>query len=140
MSAATGTRGPRAHPPAFRQARAPGARHAHSPARRARAARSFLLAAAAAGEPTQYVPARIGGWAPWLSGPLRSFEWSLSSNTFQTLTLVMCGGYLLVLGGARGLPVAALALAIVAAHVAFVLGPPLLSQDVFGYLGFARMG
>ena len=153
MSAATGTRGPRAHPSAFSGARAPDSRRTRGAPRRASAARavaalgavavavsSFLLAAAAAGEPTQYVPARIGGWPPWLSGPLRSFEWSLSSNTFQTLTLVMCGGYLLVLVGARTLPVGALALTIIAAHVAFVLGPPLLSQDVFGYLGFARMG
>lgn len=101
---------------------------------------SFLLAAAAAGEPSQYVPARIGGWPAWLAGPLRGLEASLSSSTFQTLTLVMCAGYLLVLVGARTLPVALLALAILAAHVAFVLGPPLLSQDAFGYLGFARMG
>jgi alpha-1,6-mannosyltransferase len=101
---------------------------------------SFLLAAAAAGEPTQYVPARIGGWPSWLSGPLHGFEATLSSNTFQTLTLVMCAGYLLALVGARAAPAAAIAIAIVAAHVAFVLGPPLLSQDVFGYLGFARMG
>lgn len=101
---------------------------------------SFLLAAAAAGEPTQYVPARIGGWPNWLSGPLHGFEASLGSNTFQTLTLVMCAGFLLALAGARATPTAAIAIAILAAHVAFVLGPPLLSQDVFGYLGFARMG
>src|SRR5437588_2374337 len=68
-------------------------------------ASSFLLAAAAAGEPSQYVPARIGGWPPWLAGPLRGLQASLSSGTFQTLTLVMCAGYLVVLVGARTLPV-----------------------------------
>ncbi len=34
----------------------------------------------------------------------------------------------------------ALAVTIVAAHVVLLLGPPLISQDVFGYLGFARLG
>ena len=27
-----------------------------------------------------------------------------------------------------------------AAHVILLLGPPLVSQDVFGYLGYARLG
>ena len=33
-----------------------------------------------------------------------------------------------------------LAAAVVAAHVVLLLGPPLISQDVFGYIAFARMG
>ena len=32
------------------------------------------------------------------------------------------------------------AAAIVLAHVVLLLGPPLISQDVFGYLDFARLG
>ena len=43
-------------------------------------------------------------------------------------------------GGARRLPAAALAGAIVLANVILLLGPPLISQDVFGYLAFARLG
>jgi alpha-1,6-mannosyltransferase len=153
MSAATRTRGTRTGPLDSPPRPAPSRREQRrdrplTAAARALAAlgalgvvaSSYMLAVAAAGEPTQYVPARIGGWPPWLSGPLRTFEGSLSSGTFQTLTLMMCGGYVLVLLGARTLPAAALALAILAAHVAFVLGPPLISQDAFGYLGFARMG
>jgi alpha-1,6-mannosyltransferase len=42
--------------------------------------------------------------------------------------------------GARTLPWLALAGAIALAHLTLMLGPPLLSQDVFGYLGFARLG
>src|SRR2546421_12650418 len=53
------------------------------------AATAFLLAAAAAGEPTQYVPARIGGWPTWLSGPLHGLGGSLRPDPFQTLTLAM---------------------------------------------------
>ena len=104
-------------------------------------ASAFLLAAGAAGEPSQYVPARSGGWPGWLAGRCTGLgaEHRLSGG-FQTLTLMMCAGYLLVLLAARALPLRALAAAIVAAHVILLLGPPLISQDVFGYLGFARLG
>lgn len=100
----------------------------------------FLTSAGAAGEPSQYVPARSGGWPPWLAGPLAGLHMSLDSGSFQTLTLIMCASYLLVLACARALPMSALVLAIVAANAILLLGPPLISQDVFGYVGFARMG
>jgi hypothetical protein len=54
--------------------------------------------------------------------------------------LIMCASYLLVLVAARTLPWRALVAAIVLAHLFLLLGPPLISQDVFGYLAFARMG
>ena len=100
----------------------------------------FLLSAGAAGAPSQYVPGRSGGWPGWLAGPLQDLSVGLGSGSFQTLMLIMCAGYLLVLAAARTLPVAVLAGAIVLAHLILVLGPPLISQDVFGYLAFARMG
>ena len=100
----------------------------------------FLTSAGAAGEPSQYVPARSGGWPAWLAGPFAALHLSLGSGGFQTLTLIMCASYVLVLAFARTLPLAAIALAVIAAHVVLLLGPPLLSQDVFGYIGFARMG
>ena len=52
----------------------------------------------------------------------------------------MCASYLLVLLGARALPGRAIAGAVVLSQVILALGPPLISQDVFGYLAFARMG
>src|SRR5438270_14027837 len=100
----------------------------------------FLIDAGAAGSPTRYVPARVGGWPGWLSGPLGGLGAGLHSSSFQLLTLLMCGSYLLVLLAARSLPPRALAAAIVLAHVILLLGPPLTAQDVFGYLAFARMG
>jgi hypothetical protein len=101
---------------------------------------TFLLAAGAASRPSIYVPARSGGWPGWMAGPLEGLDLHLSSTSFQTLTLLMAGGYLLVLLGARMLPGVAIAGAILAAHVLLLLGPPLISQDVFGYLAFARLG
>jgi alpha-1,6-mannosyltransferase len=103
-------------------------------------ASAFLLAAGAASAPSRYVPARAGGWPGWLAGPLRGLGVGLDATSFQTLTLTMCAGYAAALLGARALPKRALWGTIVAAHAALLLGPPLLSQDVFGYLGFARLG
>ncbi|HEX5223750.1 MAG TPA: hypothetical protein VFW29_01345, partial [Solirubrobacteraceae bacterium] len=103
-------------------------------------ASSLLLAAGAASAPTQYVPARTGGWPGWLAGPLSGLRVGLPGDRFQTLMLVMCGGYALALLGARSLAPALLAGAIVLAHVIYSLGPPLISQDVFGYIAFGRLG
>ena len=100
----------------------------------------FELTAGAAGEPSQYVPARSGGWPRWLAGPLEGLHFGISSSSFQNFMLAMCVGYVLVLLSARHLPMRALVAAIVLAHVILLLGPPLISQDVFGYLGFARLG
>jgi alpha-1,6-mannosyltransferase len=100
----------------------------------------FLTVAGAAGEPSQYVPGRSGGWPGWLAGPLEGLGMTLGGGGFQTLTLIMCASYLLVLAFARALPMRAIVAAIVAANALLLLGPPLISQDVFGYLGFARLG
>jgi hypothetical protein len=101
---------------------------------------SALLAAGSASHPNYYVPSRVGGWPSWLAGPFEELGVTLGHNGFQTLTLVMGGSYLLVLLSARVLSTRTLAVTIVAAHVLLLLGPPLISQDVFGYLGFARLG
>jgi hypothetical protein len=103
----------------------------------------FLLSAGTATRPSTYVPARTGGWPDWLAGPLRGLGVSaISSGEFQALTLIMCAGYaaVLVAAHARALSLRAIAVAIVAANLILLLGPPLISQDVFGYLAFARMG
>lgn len=101
---------------------------------------SLLLAAGAAWRPGRYVPARSGGWPGWLAGPLSGLHLGLSSGRFQALTLLICVGYGLVLWSARSLPAWAIVAGIVGAELAIVLGPPLVSQDVFGYIGFARLG
>jgi hypothetical protein len=103
----------------------------------------FLLSAGTATRPSTYVPARSGGWPDWLAGPLRGLGVSaISSGEFQALTLIMCAGYaaVLIAAYARALSLRAIAVAVVAANLILLLGPPLISQDVFGYLAFARMG
>lgn len=103
-------------------------------------ATTFLVAAGSAGEPSQYVPGRSGGWIGWLAGPFEGLGLSMGSGAFQLYSLIMCASYMLVLGAARALSLRAIAAAIVAAHAILLLGPPLISQDVFGYIGFARLG
>jgi alpha-1,6-mannosyltransferase len=101
---------------------------------------SLLLAAGAASQPGRYVPARSGGWPGWLAGPLSGLHVGLSSGRFQTLTLLICAGYGLVLWSARSLPPWTIAAGVLTAELVMMLGPPLVSQDVFGYIGFARLG
>jgi len=100
----------------------------------------FLISAGAATRPSIYVPGRSGGWTGWLAGPLEGLNVGIGRYSFQTLMLILCASYALVLLTADALPMRAIAGAIVLASVALLLGPPLISQDVFGYIGFARMG
>lgn len=103
-------------------------------------ASALLLAASAATAPSLYVRVRDAPWPGWLSGPYQGLGLGIGKASFETLILVMVGCYVLVLIGAKALPIGAVAGAIVAAHLLLALGPPLLSQDVFGYVSYARMG
>lgn len=100
----------------------------------------FLVSAGAATRPTVFVPGRSGGWPGWMAGPLEGLGLGLGSGSFEAFTLLMCAGYVAVLASARALSARTIAAAIVAANLILLLGPPLISQDVFGYLAFARMG
>lgn len=100
----------------------------------------LFVAAGAASGPSQYVPARSGGWPSWLAGPFAGLGVGLSADRFQVLTLIMAASYLAVLLAARTLPGRMIWATIIAAHLALLIGPPLISQDVFGYLDFARLG
>ena len=101
-----------------------------------------LLVAFAADSPTVYVPASLrGGFPAWLSGPLHGLAIGrLSTHRFQDLLVLVCVGYGLVLVAGDRASLRGVAVAVVAAHLILFLGPPLLSQDVFGYLSFARLG
>ena len=61
----------------------------------------FLVSAGAATRPSQYVPARSGGWPAGWRARFEGLGVGLSSGGFQTLMLIMCASYLLVLLVAR---------------------------------------
>jgi len=100
----------------------------------------LAVTAGAAGAPSPLVPGRSGGWPDWLSGPLHALGLGIGTSGFQAWTLAMCAGYVAVLVAVSALPGRAIAATIALANLALLLGPPLLSQDVFGYLAFARLG
>lgn len=101
---------------------------------------AFLLAAGAATAPSSIVRVRSAPWPGWISGPYQALALGISKGSFETFTLLMVGCYALVLLSARAMPIKAIATAILAAHLLMLFGPPLLSQDVFGYISYARLG
>jgi hypothetical protein len=86
------------------------------------------------------VPSRYGGMPSWLRGPLSGTGYLLTPYNFGHVVMVMIACYLVALLCAPALHVRWIVAAIVAIHALLVLGPPLLSSDVFGYLDWARMG
>ena len=128
------------------------------PAWEAEAARTRIAAAALAlllwiyvalaalwAEPgSDVVLATSGGSPQWLLGPLEPLgagfaDGGLSGPLFYAGLWVALGLYCGVLAGARHLGVRAVVAAIAGAHVLFALAPPLLSQDVFSYIAYARL-
>jgi hypothetical protein len=90
------------------------------------------------------VLATVGGSPHWLLGPFEPLGASfanggLSGPLFYALLWVAMLAYCAVLWWARALTARTVAVAIVAAHLLFVLAPPLLSQDVFSYISYARL-
>ncbi|HEX4107841.1 MAG TPA: glycosyltransferase 87 family protein [Solirubrobacteraceae bacterium] len=100
----------------------------------------FALAAGTASRPTGRVPASVGGFPGWLSGPLHGLHIGLGLYGFQTLEFILFGAWLVALIGADAVPLRLLLAGVALADLALVLGPVILSQDAFGYLSFARMG
>ncbi|MFL5896817.1 MAG: glycosyltransferase 87 family protein [Thermoleophilaceae bacterium] len=89
--------------------------------------------------------ATAGGSPGWLLGPLRfagapGADGRLAGPLFYAGLWLALALYVAVLATARALPVRAALGAVVALHVLFLLAPPLLSQDVFSYIAYARLG
>jgi len=101
---------------------------------------AVVIAVDAAAAPSFLVPGGRREFPGWLAGPLAGLGEPTTWDGFGILLLVLLGGYLLVLAGARAITARTAIGAVVAAHVVFLLAPPLLSADIFGYVGFARLG
>jgi hypothetical protein len=99
-----------------------------------------LLALATASGPSVVVAEASPHFFPaWLAGPLRGLGPHISIAGLEVLVVAICACYLVALRCAAAVPSRRLWGAIVAAHLAALLAPPLFSGDVFGYIGFARL-
>ena len=86
------------------------------------------------------VPAGQEGFPGWLAGPLAGRGPELTPASFSLLVLVMCAAYATALVVSEAVRPAWAAAAVITAHLAFGLSAPIMSADVFGYIGYARLG
>jgi glycosyl transferase family 87 len=99
----------------------------------------FLMAAGAAAKrygPTLHIHHQLPAE---LRGPLHLLDLSLSGTEFGVLLIVMGLCYLGVLALADSVRLRVGVAAILALHLIFVIAPPLLSSDIFNYVGYARL-
>src|SRR3954471_16021747 len=100
-------------------------------------AAGVLICVRAAAAPSGLIPASWHGLPGWLRGPLPGVGAGLTGGVFSALFLAMCAAYLSALGLAHELDTRTTVAAIMVLHIAFMLAPPLLSSDVFGYVDWA---
>jgi alpha-1,6-mannosyltransferase len=104
----------------------------------------LALAVPFAAEGSRVVLATRGGSPGWLLGPFHwlgaSFADSRAAGPLFYLGLWLAtAAYVAVLLMARSIGTRLAVGAVAVAHALFLLGPPLLSQDVFSYLAYARL-
>jgi alpha-1,6-mannosyltransferase len=105
----------------------------------------LLIAALPAAPGSRAVLATDGGSPGWLLGPLRPFGLDAASGTSAGPLLfaamwVALALYAVVLVRAGDISRRTAVAVIAGLHVLFLLAPPLLSQDVFSYIAYARLG
>jgi hypothetical protein len=93
---------------------------------------------------SRVVLATAGGSPDWLLGPFRPLgagfaDGKSSGPLFYAGLWVAMLAYVAVLATARAIGTRLAIGAIAAFHVLFLLAPPLLSQDVFSYIAYARL-
>lgn len=103
------------------------------------------LAVAPATAGSKLVLATVGGSPDWLLGPLRVLgaDYLAGANAgwaYFTGLLLAMALYVVVLLLVREFSLRTLAIAVAALNALFFLAPPLLSQDVFSYIAYARLG
>jgi alpha-1,6-mannosyltransferase len=101
---------------------------------------SAAIVAGAQRDPNVLVPAAKLRYPGWLHGPLSGLQLDLTHTGLAWLLVAMCAGYVLVLASADAVPARVGVGTIVGLHLLYLLAPPLLSSDAFGYIDSARLG
>ena len=98
------------------------------------------LAVTTAAGPSSVIPKAQPQFFPgWLAGPLGGLGPRVSVGVLEALIVAICACYAVALRYAAAISTRRLWTAIVLAHLAALLAPPLFSGDVFGYISFARL-
>jgi len=93
-----------------------------------------------AAEPSSFVPGRKGGYPGWLHQPLSSLDIGIVPKGIVLVLLAMWLFWAIVMALHDVISPRQAIGAIVAVHLVFLLGPPLLSTDVFNYIEYGRLG
>jgi Glycosyltransferase family 87 len=107
---------------------------------------TLVVVVAAASGPSVLVPRSSVFFPTWEAGPLHLLVPRLIKNpktvglAFSAVLVVMIVAYLVAVAAVRALSMRVIVGAIVALHVILLLSPPLQLNDVFNYLGYARLG
>jgi hypothetical protein len=107
---------------------------------------ALVVVAFATAAPSVLVPRSTTSFPDWLSGPLHGVFAGLTSDRqtvgdgLSVAVVAMGLAYCLGLGAARTLSMRAIVACVVALHLILVLSPPLRLEDMFDYLGYARLG
>jgi len=103
-------------------------------------ATSVLIVAGSEGGLNVLVPAAKLRFPGWLRGPLSGIHSDLNAHGLGWLVAGMGGCYLVALACVDGISARVGIATVVALHLLFLLAPPLISSDVFGYIDIARLG
>lgn len=104
------------------------------------------VVAFASGAPSLLVPRSTTSFPDWFAGPLHGIFAGTTSDPltlgdgFSAALAAMGIAYCLVLATARTLPMRAIVVCVIALHAIFLLSPPLRMEDMFDYIGYARLG
>jgi len=107
---------------------------------------AFAVVAFASSGANPLVPGTNLGMPNWESGPLHYvFRWLprhflLLEYGFTAVIVVMVVAYGVVLASVRALSMRAIAIFVLLAHAVILFSPPLQLNDVWNYLGYARLG
>ena len=107
---------------------------------------SLVVVVFAASGPSVLVPASTISFPNWEAGPLHGLigrpidDATTLGLGWSAVLLAMLAAWGVALASARSLSMRAIALCVVALHVILLLSPPLQLNDVFNYIGYARLG
>jgi hypothetical protein len=106
----------------------------------------FALVLVTASGPSLMVARSLRAFPGWESGPLHGWfgavppRFGVLIAAVSLVIVAMTVAYLIVLAAVRSLSLRTLVIVVVALHLILLMTPPMLSSDLFNYLGYARLG